>query len=441
MKPSERLNHTYTLRQTTVQISLDNGLVRVPAIVTFDLSPRPKVLMECAFTRDDVPVRAANEIRERGEIEVILENGTIVDAVLGATSIGGGLRLTLVPKSGLVTVREENSSLTRCKFAVLNFPSIWGDLDFHRYPDPSDSSRSFIYQHFQVHADAWLVDVIAVDSVMAIHHHLLRRGGSALTHTGTIVRTDGQAFSLDELQDFLSILHLFLSLARGSYCGLTYLSAHDVDRNRVWEQWGTYKVEPWQRELPSWMDPLARHELSSVFEGFWSLFEDPARGEAIPKILQWYLRSNESSETGVGVVLAYAALERLSFLLKGARPRDGMTEGDWMAKALQDYGIDVSLPVECVELTILGKSQSWSHGPHALKDIRNDLVHPENRHGPFSEIALREAQSLGLFYIELLLLRLCGYTGQFVNRLKERDSIGSRIDQVPWAVDRGKKAP
>ena len=130
---------------------------------------------------------------------------------------------------------------------MLNFPSVWGDLDFHRYPDPSDMRRSFIYQHFQVHADAWLVDVIAVDSVMAVHHHLLRRGGLALTHTGSIVRTDGQAFSLDELQGFLSILHLFLSFARGSYCGLTYLSAHDVGRNRVWEQWGTYKVEPWQR--------------------------------------------------------------------------------------------------------------------------------------------------------------------------------------------------
>ena len=99
MKPSERLNRSYTLRQTTVQISLDNGLVRAPAMVTFDLSPRPKVLMECAFTWNDV--QAVNEIKEKGEIEVILENGTIIDAVLGSTSIGGGIRLTLIPKSGL----------------------------------------------------------------------------------------------------------------------------------------------------------------------------------------------------------------------------------------------------------------------------------------------------------------------------------------------------
>ena len=253
MKPSERLNRSYTLRLTTVEIPLDNGLVSAPATFTLALSPRPKILIECAFTWADV--QATNEIVEKREIKVILENGKSIDTVLGATSIGGGIRLTLIPKSELVTVREENSSLARCKFAMLNFPSVWGDLDFHRYPDPSNTGTSFIYQHFQLHADTWLVDVIAVDSVMAVHHHLLQRGGSALTHTGTLVRTDGHQFSLDELQSFLGILHLFLSFARGSYCGLTYLSANDSDRNRVWEQWGTYKVEPWQRELPDLARP------------------------------------------------------------------------------------------------------------------------------------------------------------------------------------------
>ena len=437
MKPSERLNRSYTLRQTTLQIALDNRLVSAPATVTLHLSPRPKVLIECAFTWEDV--QATNEIREKREIEVILENGKSVDTVLGATSIGGGIRLTLIPKSDLVTVRDENSSFARSKFALLNFPGIWGDLDFHRYPDPSNTGTSFIYQHFRLHADAWLVEVIGVDSVMAVHHHLLRRGGSAVTHIGTVTRTDGQQFSRDELESFLGILHLFLSFARGSYCGLTYLSGHDADRNRVWEQWGTYKVEPWQRELPTWLDPGASHELSSVFEGFWKLLEDPARGDTIAKILQWYLRSNESNETGVGVVLAHAALESLSFLLIG--PKGDLREGQWMAKALINEGIDPTLPSACVEMTSLSESKKWEHGLHAITDIRNNLVHADNRNGPFSEAAIREAHNLGQYYIELMLLHLSGYTGRFMNRLKERDHISSRIETVPWAVSQKQVTP
>ena len=107
-----------------------------------------------------------------------------------------------------------------------------------------------------------------------------------------------------------------------------------------------------------------------------------------------------------------------------------------MADALRDHGINPRVPTECSVLTELNKSRHWEHGPHALTVIRNDLVHPDNQSGPFAEEALREAQSLGLYYIELMLLRLSGYTGQFVNRLKERDSLSSRIEAVPWAEPR-----
>ena len=119
------------------------------------------------------------------------------------TTLGGGkIRLTMIPKSELVTVREESADFTRCKFALINFPSIWGENDVKRYPNPSKPGAGLIYQRFQLRSDPWLVDIIAVDSVMGVHFGLLQRGGSALTHTGTIVRTDGKQFSLDELKGF-----------------------------------------------------------------------------------------------------------------------------------------------------------------------------------------------------------------------------------------------
>ena len=104
-----------------------------------------------------------------------------------------------------------------------------------------------------------------------------------------------------------------------------------------------------------------------------------------------------------------------------------------MADALRHNGINPNLPAECSELTSLDKTHQWSHGPHALTVFRNDLVHPDNRSGPFHDLAMREAQSLGLHYIELMILRMSGFTGQFVNRLKGRESTSSRIEAVPWA--------
>ena len=172
--------------------------------------------------------------------------------------------------------------------------------------------------------------------------------------------------------------------------------------------------------------------MSSAFDGFLKLLNDPVRGDGIPKVIHWYLRGNESNEPEVGVVLAHAALERLSFLVNGPKGRQ-QHEGDWMADVLRQNGINPSLPAECSELTILDKTHQWSHGLHALTVFRNDLVHPDNRSGPFHDSAMREAQSLGLHYIELMLLRLSGFTGQFVNRLEGRESIASRIEAVPRA--------
>ena len=339
---------------------------------------------------------------------------------------GGKMANILIPKSEPATVRDDKALLVRCEFELLNFPSMWGKKDVHCYPAPTNTTSSLVYPRFQLEMKPWFIDVFATDSLQGIHYNLMRRGGSAITHTGTITRVDGQKFCLYELDRLLAALHLFLSFARGSYCGLTRLSGYDSDGNLVWEQWGTYQVEPWRRELPTWVDGLSNHTLSPVFMGLWRLLSDPRRSDTISKVIHWYIRSNERSEPEISVVLTHAALERLSFDTMG--PRGERKEGNWMAETLLKNGIDPSVPMSCQELTRLQKQKGWwYHGPHALVDIRNDLVHPENRKGPFSEAALLDAQNLGLHYVELMLLRLSCYSGQYVNRLT------SKVETVPWS--------
>ena len=249
---------------------------------------------------------------------------------------------------------------------------MWGNKDIRRCPNPANTASGLIYQRFQLEANPWFVNIIAVDSLMAVRYQLIRRGGSAITHCGTVTRVDEREFSLNDLTNLLESLHLFLSFARGSYCGLTLLSGHDSNRNRVWEQWGTCKVEPWRRELLTWVDGVSSHTLSPVFEGLWKLLNDPNQSGTISQVIHWYLRSNESIEPEVGIVLNQAALERLSSSTVG--PKCKRREGVWIAHALKRMGINPSLPTHCQVLRGLQKLRNWSHGPHAIVDIRNDLV-------------------------------------------------------------------
>ena len=321
--------------------------------------------------------------------------------------------------------------LAMCKFSLINFPNVWGNKDIRCYPDPANSASYLTCQRFQLEANPWFIDITAVDSLMGVHYQLTRRGGSAITYYGSVARVDKREFSQNELASLLKTLHLFLSFARGSYCGLTSLSGHDSNDDLVWEQWGTYKVEPWRRELLTWVDGLNSQNLSPVFEGLWNLLNNPNRSSTISQVIHWYLRSNESIEPEVGIVLNQAALERLSSSTVG--PKCNKKEGDWMAQALQRMGIDPDLPTHCQELRRLQKLHNWSHGPHAMVVIRNDLVHSDTKHGPFSETALLEAQSLGLHYVELMLLGLAGYRSRYMNRLKSRARHRSPVENVPWA--------
>ncbi len=417
---------------TTVQVSLNCGIVQVPIKVILELSPRPQLILDCEFTWSDVA--ATNELQSKGEVSVRLDNGITVDTNVGDRwHLGGGkISNILIPKSEPVTIRDDHASLARCKFVLVNFPSMWGDKDIRRYPNPAKPTSGLIYQRFQLEANPWFINIIGVDSVMDVHYQLTRRGGSAITHVGNVTRADGRDFSLNDLASLLDALHLFLSFARGSYCGLTLLSGHDSNRNRVWEQWGTYKVEPWRRELLTWVDGLRSHTMSLVFEGLLKLLNNAGQRDTITQVIHWYLRSNESIESEVGIVLNQAALERLASSTVG--PRGSRKEGTWIAHALKQNGINPTLSTHCQELGRFQQQHNWSHGPHAIVDIRNDLIHSDSKYGPFTETALQEAKNLGLHYIELMLLRLSGYTGRYKNRLKNRTLHSSPVESVPWAA-------
>jgi hypothetical protein len=48
-------------------------------------------------------------------------------------------------------------------------------------------------------------------------------------------------------------------------------------------------------------------------------------------------------------------------------------------------------------------------------------------------LARREAKDLALWYIELVLVALARYQGQYVNRLHRGLSVGAAMEVVPWA--------
>ena len=93
--------------------------------------------------------------------------------------------------------------------------------------------------------------------------------------------------------------------------------------------------------------------------------------------------------------------------------------------------IPLDIPSETPELLACKSKMNWLDAPHALTEIRNSLIHPEHKKRDQFSTAYYEAWNLGLWFLEMGILAICGYSGTYGNRLKRRH-IG-QIENVPWA--------
>ena len=249
-------------------------------------------------------------------------------------------------------------------------------------------------------------------------------GGYGLTHIGSIQKTDGAAFSGQEAREILDTLRLFFSFAKGSWCNPVCPVGFDDAENRVWELW-SYPREVWTIPYSSWFDPHHPEQLVALLPGFMVKRENKNWRAALSEVLYWYLNSNQSARgIDAGIILTQSAIERLAYeymvkdqKLITAKKFKKLNAADNYRRLFSALGIPVDIPSFLSEISTLAMQRKWRDGPHALTDIRNAIVHPDHiRHGQ-DEKAYFEAWNLGLQYLELAILAICGYNGAYYNRI------------------------
>ena len=95
-------------------------------------------------------------------------------------------------------------------------------------------------------------------------------------------------------------------------------------------------------------------------------------------------------------------------------------------------------PLKTLTSSAKAKGNDWKDGPHALAEIRNALVHsnPAKRKKVFDKHPelVHEAWQLSLSYLELIILKLCGYDAAYSSRVSEAQWKGEEVQKVPWAT-------
>jgi hypothetical protein len=258
---------------------------------------------------------------------------------------------------------------------------------------------------------------------------------------GQIAREDGSTFSSEQASDLLTCLHYFLSFTLGRWAGLALPIGFDAAGNRVFEEWGLRSSADgaWNSSL-SWFDPLHGELIAQVFPGFLTLWKNDVWRIPIANAIYWYLGScNHSVDIGVdtGIILAQTALELLAWnycvvdrkvVSRKAFERGGLVAADKMRLLASVLGIPCALTPSIAAMQPKTGAR-WEDSMDAITRIRNALVHPDAR-TPFTTTDYYEAWRLSMWFIDLVLLRLCKHVGSYVNRLNTR--FTGMVESVPW---------
>jgi len=423
------------LYQGKAEICIDGNIYAGKGEVRLDLLPRANIHIYGQFNGVP-PADALMPMTGQKTISSFSINGHQIEGFflnIGGNATAQEMSIKWCPKSEPIAgVGNESTQMTRVIFHLFNFVHIVGT---RRSTEQKGTTNHFI-EHVDLRCDGWNVEIKSLLETRDNLKRLKAEGGYRLTHIGCITKAGCPSFSGKDAGECLNALRFFLSFAKGGWCEPICAVGFDVSDNRVWEIWSPPR-EPWHIPL-SWFDPQHGSQLVALFPGFMKRWADDDWREALHEVIYWHLNANHSSRgIDAGIILTQAAIERLSYELAVKDRRLLTVKGfndiwasDKFRLLFSTLGIPLDIPAETSELQRLASQMNWLDAPHALAEIRNSLVHPEHkRHGQFGN-AYYEAWNLGLWYLEMSILAVCGYSGTYSNRLKRR--WFGQVEEVPW---------
>jgi len=418
--PIQEANQPIPLGEMEVGFEIDGRMVHAHAKALELLTPSPGLVLEVSnVPREPRPLDGSPYAATTSSVKSFPSPSEGPSTV----QLEDGRQVPVVPTSWFPFQDHAVLHLKESPTVVLDTGNLIASMRFSLL----NCTSSVAHYRLVLEAQPWSVSIEPVSNLQKLEKSLRADRGYAITHQGVISRTDQQAYSVQDAKDLLDGLDHFLSFVRGSHCSSTNVIGIDSEGNETWKRWGASHVSPWHTNR-SWFDITASNTLFEMFPVFWQEFKD--HKVHLGRILRLYAASNDTGSLDIAIILTQVALESLTYMTVGEK--SGRTTGCWIAATLQKAKIKVQIPSHLEKLEELRTRKRWKHGPHTIVEIRNSMIHAKSLSGDIATDAYYEAMNLGLWYLELLLLKRCKYAGKYASRLTPVQRAGD-TGLVPWA--------
>lgn len=270
----------------------------------------------------------------------------------------------------------------------------------------------------------------------------VKENNYGLTYTGVVKRKDGFELSKPIVFKILNRFGQFLSFLNGSYCFPRGWIARNVKEENIWINYTNYITDQYPK-CNSWLPQKFNDEIANLWTKFYEL--PKVEYEIVERIIDWYVQANvrkiDLQSAFISVQIAYEILFNYIVDIKKNVPaerEDSKYASSKIRFLLKFINLGKDMPQNYSELfeEYLRKYPSYDDFPYLFADVRNSFTHADpHRKDELKELKKCHLESLlitGLCYLELLILKILGYNGNYANRLSQKIWRPENENSVPW---------
>jgi len=310
---------------------------------------------------------------------------------------------------------------------------------------------NFYNMSFEIEIEDWRLTLNTTDNIDSFLKTLEREGGYCISHVAKLQRLDNENLDVEQARKVLVALSYGFSFMRGIRIAPILISGCNENSETLYQELGFSWATPWEQECNfTCMAIPSPTDVNLFATGFIKKWRDPIWHNPLKSIVQWYIEAVRAAGGLEGsIVLLQTALETLAWVLivddrktsveifdgkKKGRKTSAAQKINHLLKILQ---VGNKVPDSLTQLKNYSNSlepEGRNDGPFALCRVRNSIAHasPENRKKLYAldDSVIIETRRLGLWYVELSILWILQYQGNYFNRISDSNKLC--VEPVPW---------
>ncbi len=272
------------------------------------------------------------------------------------------------------------------------------------------------------------------------------------THTITLECPQPICLRTPELEHNIKLLWIMLSFLNGSKVSLPLYAAwasFEKYQQQVTPEISCWETPHYNSAIPlNWFSahPCPNEEILDIItRGILQLINgQKANIDEISAIVFLYCAANTNRDAMVTIILSQTAMEHLYRVISkqpdksGKKANNPKHASDKLRRVFSEFSIPTEVSEHCEQIKWCIKQSpglNIEDGAHWLTEVRNHFTHAKPKSNlNLSYDAMCETRKYSLWCLELGLLGIFGYNGEYYNRLVP--NYEKRLQLVPWSKKR-----